>query len=147
MKVILKEEVPHLGNSGDIVDVKPGYGRNYLVPQGLADLATPRNIKEMEHKLRVIKKQIDAAKAEVAEVKARLEEASVTIAKPSGDNEKLFGSVTTQDIEKALAKENITIDKRRIIIEEAIKSLGVYTVKAKLFGGEMAEFKVWVVKQ
>ena len=147
MKVILKEEVPHLGDSGEIVNVKPGYGRNYLIPQGLADYATPRNIKEMEHKLRVIKKQIDAAKAEVAEVKARLQEVSITIAKPSGDNDKLFGSVTTADIEKALAAENLTIDKRRIIIDEPIKSLGDFTVKAKLFGGELAEFKVWVVKQ
>ena len=147
MKVILKEEVPHLGDSGEIVNVKPGYGRNYLIPQGLADYATPRNIKEMEHKLRVIKKQIDAAKAEVAEVKARLEEVSVTIAKPSGDNNKLFGSVTATDIEKALAAENLQIDKRRIIIDEPIKSLGDFTVKAKLFGGELAEFKVWVVKQ
>ena len=147
MKVILKEEVAHLGNSGDIVEVKPGFGRNYLIPQGLADLATPRNVKEMEHKLRVIRKQIDAAKAEVEQVKARLEEASVTIAKPAGDNEKLFGSVTAQDIEKALAKESIIIDKRRIVIDEPIKSLGVFTVKAKLFGGESADFKVWVVKQ
>lgn len=147
MKVILKEDVPQLGESGDIVDVKPGYGRNYLVPQGLADLATPRNIKEMDHKLRVIKKQIDAAKAEVAEVKARLEQLSITIAKPAGDNDKLFGSVTTGDIEKALGLEGVKIDKRRIIIEEAIKSLGDFTVKAKLFGGEFAEFKVWVVKQ
>ena len=147
MKVILKEEVPHLGDSGQVVNVKPGYGRNYLIPQGLADYATPRNIKEMEHKLRVIKKQIDAAKAEVAEVKARLEELSITIAKPSGDNDKLFGSVTTTDIEKALAAENVTIDKRRIVIDEPIKTLGDFTVKAKLFGGELAEFKVWVVKQ
>ena len=147
MKVILKEDVPHLGDSGEIVNVKPGYGRNYLVPQGLADYATPRNIKEMEHKLRVIKKQIDAAKAEVAEVKARLEDTSVTIAKPSGDNDRLFGSVTTADIEKALAAEGITIDKRRIIIDEPIKTLGDFAVNAKLFGGELAEFKVWVVKQ
>ncbi len=147
MKVILKEDVPHLGESGAIVDVKPGYGRNYLVPQGLALAATPRNVKEMEHKLRIIKKHIDAAKAEVEEVKAKLEETSVTISKPSGDNEKLFGSVTTSDISKALAVENITLDKRRILIEEPIKSLGVYTVKAKLFGGESADFKVWVVKQ
>ncbi|MBN2714418.1 MAG: 50S ribosomal protein L9 [Deltaproteobacteria bacterium] len=147
MKVILKEEVPHVGDSGQIVNVKPGFGRNYLIPQGLADYATPRNIKEMEHRLRVIKKQIDAAKAEVAEVKARLEQLSITIAKPSGDNDKLFGSVTTADIEKALAAENLTIDKRRIIIDEPIKTLGDFTVKAKLFGGALAEFKVWVVKQ
>lgn len=147
MKVILKEDVPHLGDSGDIVTVKPGFGRNYLVPQGLADHATPRNIKEMEHKLRVIKKQIDAAKAEVAEVKARLEQLSITIAKPSGDNDKLFGSVTSADIEKALAVENVKIDKRRIIIDTPIKTLGDFMVKAKLFGGEIAEFKVWVVKQ
>ena len=147
MKVILKEEVPNLGDSGDIVNVKPGYGRNYLVPSGLADFATPRNIKEMEHKLKVIKKQIDAAKAEVVEVKKRLEESSVAITKQSGANDRLFGSVTAADVAKALASENITVDKRRIIIDEPIKTLGVFTVKAKLFGGEIAEFKVWVVSK
>jgi len=147
MKVILREDVPHLGQPGAIVNVKPGYARNYLIPQGLAALATSRNIKMMEHQLKVIQRQIDAAKTEAEQVKARLAELSVTISKPSGENEKLFGSVTTRDIAVALVEEGVTLDRRRIIIDEPIKSLGVYTVKVKLHGGELADLKVWVVKQ
>jgi large subunit ribosomal protein L9 len=147
MKVILREDVPHLGQSGAIVTVKPGYARNYLIPQGLAAIATSRNIKEMEHKLREIQRQIDAAKAEADEVKARLAELSVTLSKPAGENEKLFGSVTARDIVGALETEGVKIDRRRIVIEEPIKALGVYNVGVKLHGGVMAELKVWVVKE
>lgn len=147
MKVILREDVDHLGESGAIVTVKPGYARNFLIPQGLAAEATSRNIKMMEHKLREIQKQIDVARAEADQVKARLQEISVTVSKSAGENDKLFGSVTTKDIEVALAAEGVTMDRRRIVIEEPIKALGVYTVKAKLLGGVTGEFKVWVVKQ
>lgn len=147
MKVILREQVPHLGNPGAIVNVKPGFARNYLIPQNLAAPATSRNIKMMEHHIRVIQRQIDAAKAEADQVKERLAQLSVTIAKPAGDNEKLFGSVTTRDIEEALAKEDVKADRRRIVIDEPIKSLGVYTVNLKLHGGDTAPFKLWVVKQ
>ena len=147
MKVILREDVPHLGQPGAIVNVKPGYARNYLIPQGLAEPATSRNIKMMEHQLKLIKRQIDAAQAEAEQVKARLEEVSVTISKPAGENEKLFGSVTSRDIETALGEEGITIDRRRIVIAEPIKSLGVYTVQLKLYGGDLADLKVWVVTE
>ena len=147
MKVILREDVPHLGNSGVIVNVKPGFARNYLIPQGLAAMATSRNIKMIEHKLKEIQKQIDVAKAEAGDVKARLAEVSVTVSKAAGESEKLFGSVTTKDIEAALNSEGIKLDRRRIVINEPIKALGVYTVNAKLHGGVMAEFKVWVVKE
>ena len=147
MKIILREDVPHLGQPGAIVNVKPGYARNYLIPQGLAEVATSRNIKMMEHQLKLIKRQIDAAQAEAEQVKARIAEVSVTITKPSGENEKLFGSVTSRDIESALAEEGITIDRRRIVIAEAIKALGVYTVQLKLYGGDLADLKVWVVKE
>ena len=105
MKVVLREDVPHLGRPGAIVNVKPGYARNYLIPQGLAEPATSRNIKMMEHKLKEIERQIDAARAEAEQVKARLAEISVTVTKPAGENEKLFGSVTTRDIEAALKEE------------------------------------------
>ncbi|MCP4199303.1 MAG: 50S ribosomal protein L9 [Proteobacteria bacterium] len=147
MKIILREDVPHLGQPGAIVNVKPGYARNYLIPQGLAELATSRNIKMMEHQLKLIKRQIDTAQAEAEQVKARLAEVSVTITKPSGENEKLFGSVTSRDIEWALGEEGITIDRRRIVIAEPIKALGVYTVQLKLYGGDLADLKVWVVKE
>jgi large subunit ribosomal protein L9 len=147
MKVILREDVPNLGASGTVVTVKPGYARNYLIPQGLAAIATSRNIKMMEHKLKEIQQQIDAAKAEAEEVKARLSELSVTVSKQAGENEKLFGSVTTRDIEKALVAEGVTIDRRRIVIKEPIKALGVYTVGLKLHGGDLADLKVWVVRE
>ncbi len=147
MKVILREEVSHLGQPGAVVNVKPGYARNYLIPQGLASLATSKNIKMMEHQLKQIQQQIDTAKAEAEEVKARLAELSVTVSKPAGENEKLFGSVTTRDIEAALAEEGVTVNRKRIVIDDPIKALGVYTAHVKLHGGELADFKVWVVKQ
>ncbi len=147
MKVILREDVPHLGDSGVVVSVKPGYARNYLIPQGIAALATSRNVKEIEHKLREIQKQIDVAKAETEQVKTRLAELSVTITKSAGDNEKLFGSVTTKEIEAALSSEGVKVDRRRILIEEPIKALGVYTVGVRLHGGVTGELKVWVVKE
>ena len=87
MKVILKEDVPHLGEPGEIVNVKPGFARNYLIPQGFAALASSRNIKMMAHNLKKIQKQIDAAKEEAGKVAARLSEISVTIAKPVGEQE------------------------------------------------------------
>lgn len=147
MKVILKEDVPHLGEPGEIVNVKPGFARNYLIPQGLAALASSRNIKMMEHNLKKIQKQIDAAKEEAGKVATRLAETSITITKPVGEQEKLYGSVTTRDIAAALEDEKITVDRKRIVISEPIKSLGVYTVQVKLTGGVTSDLKVWVVKE
>ncbi|NLN61989.1 MAG: 50S ribosomal protein L9 [Myxococcales bacterium] len=146
MKLILKEDVPKLGESGDEVKVKPGFARNFLIPRGIADVATPRNVKLMQHKKRLIQRQIDAARAEVEAVKTRLAELNLRIAKPSGENERLFGSVTTRDIEKALLKEGVTLDRRRIEIAEPIKTLGEFTVQVKLFGGEAAPLKVTVIQ-
>ena len=97
-QVILLERIEKLGAMGEIVNVKPGFARNYLIPQGLAALASSRNIKMMEHNLKKIQKQIDAAKEEASKVAARLAEISVTIAKPVGEQEKLYGSVNTRDI-------------------------------------------------
>jgi large subunit ribosomal protein L9 len=101
----------------------------------------------MEHQLKLIERQIDAAKADQEKVKERLAELSVTVSKSAGENEKLFGSVTTRDIQAALEEEGVTIDRRRVIIKEPIKALGVYTVQIKLYGGEFVEIKVWVVAQ
>ncbi|MCP4599500.1 MAG: 50S ribosomal protein L9 [Proteobacteria bacterium] len=147
MKVILREDVPNLGEPGAIVSVKPGYARNYLIPQGLAALATSRNIKMMDHQLKLVKRQIDTARDESEQIKARLVELSVTVSKAAGENEQLFGSVTARDIETALVEEGVTVDRRRIVIAEPIKALGIYTIQIKLHGGEMADLKLWVVKQ
>ena len=147
MKVILREQVPHLGNPGAIVNVKPGFARNFLFPQGLASVATSRNIKMIEHHMREIQRQIDVAKTEAEEAKKRLAEMSVTVAKAVGESDKLFGSVTAKDIEKALASEGVVVDRRKIVIADPIKALGVYTVGVKLHGGLTADLKVWVVKE
>jgi len=146
MKIILREDVPHVGEPGAIINVKPGFARNYLIPQGLAAVATSRNIKEMEHNLKKIQRQIDIAKAEVGKVKERLAALSVTISKPAGDQDKLFGSVSTRDIAAALEAEGVTVDRKRIVISEPIKTVGVFTVQIKLYGGESSDLKVWVVK-
>jgi large subunit ribosomal protein L9 len=147
MKIILKEDIPHLGEPGAIVNVKPGYARNYLIPHGLAAVASSRNIKMMEHNLKRIQRQIDVAKEEAGKVRELLEKTEITISKPAGEHEKLFGSVTTRDIAAAMVEEGITIDRKRIVIAEPIKSLGVYTVQVKLYGGELSDLKVWVVKE
>ena len=147
MKIILTESVPHLGEPGAVLNVKPGYARNFLIPQGLAALATHRNIKKMDQQLAEVRAQIDTAKADAEAVKERLSDLSVTVSKPAGEAEKLFGSVTTRDIVAALAEEDVTVDKRRILIAEPIKSLGVYTVQIKLHQGELVDLKVWVVKE
>lgn len=147
MKVILRESVQHLGKPGLIVNVKPGFARNFLIPQGLASLATSRNIKMMEHQIRVIQREIDLAKAEADQVKARLGALSLNVAMPAGDNEKLFGSVTTRDIEEALKAKGVTVDRKRIVISSPIKTLGEHTVHVKLHGGEQADVKLSVVKQ
>ncbi len=147
MKVILREDVPHVGEPGAVVSVRPGYARNYLIPNGLAAIATSRNIKMMEHNLKKIQRQIDAAKAEVGKVKERLAQLSITISKPVGEQDKLFGSVSTRDIAAALEAEGVTIDRKRIVIADPIKALGVFTVQVKLYGGESSDLKVWVVKK
>ena len=179
MKVILREQVPHLGNPGAIVNVKPGFARNYLLPQGLAAAATSRNIgmieqlvlqdvnppgpvrpafnevnQAIQEKERGINEawaeynqSVPRAKGEAEQVKAQLAALSVTVAKPVGENDRLFGSVTAKDVEKALAGEGVTVDRRKIAIAEPIKALGVYTVGVKLHGGLIADLKVWVVKE
>jgi large subunit ribosomal protein L9 len=147
MKVILRESVPTLGKPGAVVNVKPGFARNFLIPQGLASLATSRNIKMMEHQIKLIQREIDLAKAEADQIKARLSETTISVAKPAGDNDKLFGSVTTRDIEAALVSQGITVERKRIVISEPIKSLGEHTVHVKLHGGDQADIKLSVLKQ
>lgn len=147
MKVILLEKLDRLGKAGDIVSVKDGYARNYLIPNNKARAATPGNMKMLD----AIKKK------EVAEESGRIEEAkkvadkisalSLTINAPAGEEEKLFGSVSTDMIADALAPEGIMVDKKDIFLEEPIKKLGVYQVTVKLHPQVKATLRVWVVKK
>lgn len=146
IQVILKEDVVNLGQMGELVAVKRGYGRNYLIPRGMAVEATPRNIKRLDHEKRNIDQKREKMLAHARTLAEKLAGISVTISKSTSDEDRLYGSVTNREVADALSEEGITIDRRKIEIAEPIRSLGVFTVKVKL-GPEMTgEVKVWVVK-
>jgi large subunit ribosomal protein L9 len=145
MKVILQEDVSKLGKSGDLVTVSDGYARNYLIPRNLAVLATTRNLKQLEHVKRVADQRRARQLKSASDMRTRLTDLSVTVTKPVGESEKLYGSVTQRDVEQALRDESISVDKKRIRLEEQIRSLGVYTAHVKLDDGEEMPIKVWVV--
>ena len=146
MEVILKQNVKNLGKVGDRVKVANGYARNYLIPRGLAIEASKQNIKkfEMEQRLDEIRKNRDLIKAK--ELAERIKKISCTIVKQVSEGDKLFGSVTVQDILKGLENEGIHLDKKQIILEEPIKTLVIYPVKIKLTPEIESVLKVWVVK-
>lgn len=147
MKVILAEDVKGIGVMGEVVQVKDGYARNFLFPQRLAQAATDENLKVIES---LKKKKLQAAikeKKDAEALKERLSLISCTIACEAGDDDKLYGSVTSQDISHAFQEEGISIDKKKIALEETIKKLGVYHVPVKLHPEVSAEVKVWVVKK
>lgn len=147
MKVILREDVPDLGTAGQTINVKDGYGRNYLIPRNLAIPATKSNLKAIDE----IRKQAEIrAKKRVKEavlVKEKIEKLSLSIEVLVGEDEKLFGSVTNADIAELMAKEGVIVDKRAIELEAPIKVLGVYTVPVKVDKEVEAGVKLWVIKK
>lgn len=145
MKVILKEEIKGVGKGGEIVTVKDGYGRNFLVPKGLAVAATEKNVNQVKHEQEIIKQKIRKQLKEAEEVAKRVSDVSLTIARLVGESERLFGAVTAKDIEEALREEGVVVEKRQILLEEPIKTLGVYHVPIKLHPDVACEVKVWVV--
>ena len=147
MKIILREDVDKLGKRGEVVKVSPGYGRNYLVPKGLAYLHTPGNAKKVEIERRSLNVRQAREKQEAEELARRISQTSTTIVRKVGENETLYGSVTAADVTEALEKEGFVVDKRKVLLDEPIKSLGIYTVSVKLHPEVTAELKVWVVKE
>lgn len=145
MEIILKEDVPNLGNMGDIVKVRPGYGRNYLIPRGLAVLATGGRKRETEHLLRQIREQREKLRGEAQGLGAQLDGLSLTLPRQAGDDDRLFGSVTNRDIEAALVDQGFSVDRRRIVLKEPLKALGVYEVPVKLHADVTSKLRVWVV--
>src|SRR5262245_46977588 len=113
IQVILKEDVPNLGRSGELVAVKPGYGRNYLIPQGMAMLATTKNVARLEHERRQIESAAAKVRKDAEGVAARLHGVTLTLERQVGEENKLFGSVTTRDIEEALRQKGIEVDRRK----------------------------------
>ena len=147
MKVILRKRFEKLGNVGEVVSVKDGYARNYLIPRGIAYQATPGNIRSLEEEKKQIVKR-EAKELEAAQsLAAELEKVSITIPVKVGEEEKIFGSVTSQMISDALKEKSFEIDKRKIDITEPIKSLGIYTVSVKLHPSVSASVKTWVVRE
>lgn len=147
MKVILRKNVEHLGQMGDIVTVKDGYARNYLIPRSYAYLATPGAIKALEFEKKQYAKKQAVEKADAEALAAKFSEIQVSITMKVGEEGKLYGSVTAQMIGEQLMKHGYDIDKRNIIIEEPIKTLGVFDVKVKLYTDVFATIKVWVINE
>ncbi len=147
MQVILKENVDGLGARGEVIRVKDGYARNFLLPKNLAVAVTNGNLKqiEMEKKSWALKNQKEVEAANM--VKDLIEKMTISVAKKSGENEALFGSVTSQDIADVLGRENIDVDKRKIEIPEAIKKLGTFPVNIRLHPEVSVETKVYVVSE
>jgi large subunit ribosomal protein L9 len=146
MEVILLQDVEGLGSAGDIVNVKPGYARNYLAPRGLALRASKRNLAVAEEKKRVSesrKARLDKVNQELADA---LEKIELTIEMQVGEEEKLFGSVTTQDLHKALAEQDIEVERHNILLDEPIKALGVYDVPVKVSEDLQPNIKLYVIK-
>lgn len=145
MRVILREDVPKLGKTGDVVKVSDGFGRNFLLPRKLAVAATETNLRRIEHERRVAIQRREKLAKEAGVLREKLEGVAVTVAKRVGDNERLFGSVTPADIELALAEEGHKVERKRIHLDEPIRSLGVFPVRISLDAGTEATIKVWVV--
>lgn len=146
MKIILTEDIPSLGKLGDVVQVADGYGRNFLIPQGKALPATSQSVKKFDHQKQMLKQKAEKETKGAEKLGKKLEGISCTIAMAAGEGDKLFGAVTSLDIEAALKNEGITVDRKKIVLEEPIKTLGIYTVPIKLHHGITANLKVWVVK-
>jgi len=147
MDVILTENVKNLGTIGEVVKVKPGYGRNFLVPQGLAVEASEAKLKEVEHHKRQLNRKAEKLSQEAADVKARIEAVECTFVHKASEEGKLFGSVTSMEIAESLASQGIEIDRRKILLEQPIKELGEHSVDIKLNAGVNAIVKINVVSE
>lgn len=147
MQVILKTTIEKLGREGDVVNVADGYARNYLIPHKLAIEATEKNRRALEHEKKIELDREVKHKKDAERLASELANVSCTIKVKAGENDQLFGSVTNADIAEVLAEQGYTIDRKKIILEEPIKELGVFTVPIKVYQDITANIKVWVVKE
>lgn len=147
MRIVLREDVEKLGRRGEVIDVAPGYARNFLLPKGKALHATDGNLKRVEQERRKFAVRVAKEKEDAAAMARRLAGISCTIVRKVGENDHLYGSVTPSDVADYLVKEGIELDKRRILLDEPIKALGIYTIPVKLHPEVTGEIRVWVVKE
>lgn len=148
MKVILQEDIKALGKKGQIIEVKEGYARNYLLPKKLAVEATQGNVKELNHQKEIKSQKAEREQQEAQKLAAKINGVTLTLKVKSGENGKLFGAVTSKDIAESLAKlHKIDLDRRKIDLSENIKSVGDYEIKVKLHSQVSAEFKVKIIPE
>lgn len=147
MEVILTKDVEKIGRQGRTIKVKDGFAHHFLIPRGLAVIANPNNLKLVAEQKKREENKVIKEKKEAEELSQRLVSISCTVAVNSGEDDKLFGSVTNADIAEALKQEGIAIDKRAIELEEPIKQLGIYQVAVKLHPQVSSKVKVWVVRK
>jgi len=145
MKIVLRQDMDDLGLEGDIVDVANGYARNYLVPKGIALEANKQNIKLMEMQKKKIEVKRLKAKEDAEKVRERMSDVVITISQKAGEEEKLYGSVTSMDIATHLEEQGISIDRRKILLDKPIKTLGEFDVSIKLYPEVTGSIKVVVV--
>lgn len=144
MRIILRQDVDELGLEGDIIDVANGYGRNYLIPKGIALEATPQNIKSLELQRKKIELRRVQAREEAEKLKLKVEGTVITISQKAGGEGKLYGSVTSMDIASALENQGILIDRRKILLEKPIKTLGEFEVQVRIYPEVIAAISVVV---
>jgi large subunit ribosomal protein L9 len=147
IRVVLQDDVAHLGTSGDIVRVRPGYARNYLIPRGLAAPATERNLARVEELKREAADRAKQQLGEAQQLKEKLEAASVKLERSVGEENKMYGSVTAKDIEEAYAALGIEVDRRKVTLSDPIKALGLHEISVKLHAEVSAQLRVEVVKK
>ena len=146
MEVILLKEYESLGEIGDIINVKPGYARNFLFPKGIAVRSSKRNIALADEQKKTLQKRTERESKVNEELMNELAKVEISIEVEVGEEEKMFGSVTNLDIHKALTEKDIAIERQSILLDQPIKSLGVHNVPVKISSGEKQEIKVYVIK-
>ena len=147
MEVILSQDVPSLGKVGDVVKVKDGYARNYLIPQNKAYIATPSNLKRIELRRKKELEEHERQKKEAVELAERMNKASCTINVEVNDLDKLYGSVTEIDIVRALEEEGFQVNKKDIMLEKPIEELGIFDVEVNIYPEVTTKVRVWVTKK
>ncbi len=146
MKVILQEDVANLGSTGQVVEVADGFGRNYLLPRSLAVLADERNTRRTEHVKRLAAARQTKVLAAAKELAAKISGTAVSIKRQAGAEDKLFGSVTNQDVQEALAAQGVEVDRRNIVLAEPIRNIGVFQVPVRVHKDVEASVKVYVIR-
>lgn len=144
IQVVLREDVEHLGKTGELVRVRPGFARNYLLPRELAAVATEGNISRIEHERKAALARMAKLKQESEGVAAALSEISIEISRPAGEGGRLFGAVTSRDVAEALKAKGYDVDRKKLTLPDSVKSAGEYEVSAKLGASVTAKLKLVV---